>query len=101
MTGLATTRDWESDLRSWGKPPGTTEEQRCANAVSAVRNAINKSVSLRGHSILVFAQGSYRNGTSVRRDSDVDVCVCSAFGSWFWGNVGASHPQAARTLSYG
>jgi len=32
--------DWEVQFREWAKPPGTTEQERSDNAVSAIRNAI-------------------------------------------------------------
>ncbi len=69
-------RDWEAIFREWAKPPTATEESRCENAVSVVRNAIQQSDALRTRDVRVFAQGSYRNGTNVRAESDVDVCVC-------------------------
>lgn len=69
------TRDWEAQFRDWAKPPGKTEEERCNNAVSAVRNAIKASDKLRVRGVSVFAQGSYRNNTNVRQDSDVDVGI--------------------------
>ena len=68
-------RDWEAQFREWGKPPGTTEETRCENAVSAVRNAIKASQRLSSKNVTVFYQGSYRNNTNVKKDSDVDIGV--------------------------
>ncbi len=68
-------RDWEAQFREWAKPPGRTEQDRCDNAVSAIRNAIKASDKLRARGISVFAQGSYRNNTNVRKDSDVDVGI--------------------------
>jgi len=68
-------RDWEADFRAWSKPPTATEDQRCSNAESVVRNAINSYVGFATRNVEVFAQGSYRNGTNVRADSDVDICV--------------------------
>jgi hypothetical protein len=69
---------WEDSFKSWATPPGTTEQQRCDNAVTAVRKAIDASSALKNRSVSVFAQGSYRNRTNVKADSDVDVCVlCS------------------------
>lgn len=67
----------EDTLKSWAKAPGQTELDKCDNAVTAVRKAINASAALskRSNSIKVFAQGSYCNRTNVREDSDVDVCV--------------------------
>jgi hypothetical protein len=68
----------EDTLRSWAKAPGQTEQTTCDNAVTAVRKAISASAALSKRNISVFAQGSYRNRTNVREDSDVDVCVrCS------------------------
>ena len=68
-------RDWESDFRAWSKPPTATEADRCSNAESVVRNAIGSYDGFAARNVQVFAQGSYRNGTNVRTDSDVDVCV--------------------------
>ncbi len=65
----------EADFREWSKPPTTTEEERCANAETVVRNAIRSYPAFAMRNIEVFAQGSYRNGTNVRAKSDVDVCV--------------------------
>ena len=68
-------RDWESIFRRWSGPPGRTEEERCENAIRAIRNAVAKSPKLTKRKILVFVQGSYRNRVNVREDSDVDVGV--------------------------
>ena len=57
------------------KPPGKTEQDRCDNAATAIRKAIEASDKLRSHRVSVFAQGSYRNNTNVRKDSDVDIGV--------------------------
>jgi hypothetical protein len=65
----------EADFREWAKPPTATEDQRCGNAESVVRNAIRSYPAFATRNVEVFAQGSYRNGTNVRIDSDVDVCV--------------------------
>ena len=71
-------RDWEEQFREWAKPPGKTEQDRCDNAVSAIRNAIKASDKLLTRSVSVFAQGSYQNNTNVRKDSDVDIgIVCT------------------------
>ena len=68
-------RDWESTFRSWSKPSSDTEAAKSANAESMIRDAIRESEALKGMTIEVFAQGSYRNNTNVRLDSDVDICV--------------------------
>lgn len=74
-------RDWESSFSSWAKPPSQTEQDRCSNAESAVKKAIAGSDQLREKDIKVFAQGSYRNNTNVRQDSDVDIAIvcCNPF----------------------
>lgn len=68
-------RDWEEQFRVWAKPPGKTEQDRCDNAASAIRNAIKASDKLRARGISIFAQGSYRNNTNIRKDSDVDIGI--------------------------
>lgn len=71
-------RDWEQQFRVWAKPPGKTEQERCDNAASAIRNAIKASDKLSARSVSVFAHGSYRNNTNVRKESDVDIgIVCT------------------------
>lgn len=68
-------RDLETSFISWAKPLGITDHQRCENAEKAVRNAINASDNLKHRNIKVFTQGSYRNNTNVRKDSDVDIGI--------------------------
>ena len=70
-----TTRDWEKTFSQWAQSPSKTENERCENAIKAIRNAINKSDKLKDRSLTVFAHGSYRNRVNVRKDSDVDVGV--------------------------
>lgn len=73
MTAMS--RDWEAQFKEWAKPPGKTEQDRCDNAASAIRNAIKASDKLRTRGVSIFAQGSYRNNTNVRKDSDVDIGI--------------------------
>lgn len=69
---------WEDKFRDWASPPGKTEEQRCENAVSSIKNALAASAKLKGHGYSVLLQGSYRNNTNVRGESDVDIGVVSS-----------------------
>ena len=46
-----------------------------ANAERLIKEAIQESQALSNRSIEVFVQGSYRNNTNTRQDSDVDVGV--------------------------
>ncbi len=70
--------DWENIFQGWASPPSETEQIKCDNALGVIRNAIKASNSLQNRDVRVFAQGSYRNRTNVRADSDIDICVlCS------------------------
>jgi hypothetical protein len=66
---------WEDTFTSWAKGPGTTEQTKCENAESAIKKAIAADKKLSVMDITVFPQGSYRNRTNVKQDSDVDICV--------------------------
>lgn len=66
---------WESAFSNWAKPPGKTEQDKSDNSERAIRTAISSSATLSSRSVSVFPQGSYRNRTTVRQDSDVDICV--------------------------
>jgi len=67
---------WEDTFRFWGSPPGQTEKEKMENTENAIKNAIQKDTKLSQMDISVFTQGSYKSRTSIRQDSDVDVCVC-------------------------
>jgi Nucleotidyltransferase domain len=66
----------EALLKAWTLPPSDSEDQRAENACRVVTNAVKNSPELAKWNIEVFIQGSYRNNTNVRLQSDVDVCVC-------------------------
>ena len=70
-----TRRDWERVFSVWSKPPGKTEQERCDRAVRAIKDAVAADATLASKTVRTFPQGSYRNRTNVRQDSDVDVCV--------------------------
>lgn len=67
--------DWEERFRAWARPPSDAEEKRCENTIKKIREAIAASPALQKRDIRAFVQGSYRNNTNVKRDSDVDVGV--------------------------
>ena len=66
----------EALLKSWTLPPSDSEDQRAENACRIVRAAVKNSPQLAKWDIDIFIQGSYKNNTNVRLQSDVDVCVC-------------------------
>ena len=80
---MPTRQEWDDRLAAWASPPGKTEQEKCDNAVRAIRAAIDASPTLSARSISVFPQGSYRNRTNVRTESDVDVCVCCSDSIFF------------------
>lgn len=66
---------WRNTIDSWAQPPSETERQKAQRAEAAVRTAVDASTALNNHRVFVVPQGSYRNRTNVRSDSDVDLCV--------------------------
>lgn len=70
-------RDWEATFLEWTKPSSDTEATKSENAERMIREAIAASPKLGKKTIKIFTQGSYRNNTNVRQESDVDVCVLS------------------------
>jgi hypothetical protein len=69
-------QQWEDKLRGWAKPPSDTESERIERTERMIKDAIIGCPELAKHEIKIFAQGSYRNNTNVRQDSDVDICIC-------------------------
>ena len=72
---MDTLRITEKKLIEWTQPLGVREERRCANTIAHIRKAIDCDPILAQKNIEVFEQGSHKNSTNVRLDSDIDVCV--------------------------
>ena len=71
---------WEAQFTVWAQGPSQTEQEKCDRAATAIKKAILNDPTLSKRSVAVFAQGSYRNRTNIKLDSDVDVCVrCDDF----------------------
>jgi hypothetical protein len=62
----------EQQLITWSKPISTSEDQKCQNAISQITDALKAKF---GSKISIFLQGSYRNNTNVRLNSDVDIVM--------------------------
>src|ERR1700704_1640273 len=77
---------WEDRFRTWAQSPSQTETERAENAEQMVRNAIKASPKLSKRNIKVFRQGSYRNRTNIRRESDVDIGVL-CYDTFFYENL--------------
>ncbi len=62
----------EEQVNRWANPPSETENEKCENAVSQISEALR---SYFGNKIYFIRQGSHRNRTNVRLDSDIDLAV--------------------------
>ena len=88
----------ESQLESWSHQGATASS---AAAYASVQAAIKASSRLTTRKIEVFLQGSYRNGTNIRGDSDVDVVIQSD-STFFYGMDALREPlltQAKNSFS--
>lgn len=61
-----------SRLTSWTNPGST---QMAINSHTSVRNALKKANVFANMNLEIFLQGSYKNDTNIRGDSDVDIVV--------------------------
>ena len=71
LQNQTTTLPFESTFAEWARPPGATEQKRCENAETSIKNAIRASVKLRARRVEVFTHGSHANRTNTPGDSDV------------------------------
>lgn len=62
----------EQQLINWSRPVSTTEDLKCQNAISQITTALRAKF---GNKVTIFLQGSYRNNTNVRQNSDVDIVM--------------------------
>ena len=77
MSNVAPRFTNERLLLSWSNPPSDSEDKKCTNAESVIKGIFDRSAAMKGVRYTVFAQGSYKNGTNIKHESDVDVCVLS------------------------
>jgi hypothetical protein len=76
-------QSWEDKFRSWAGPPSQAEQERTDRTVEEIRRAISSDPMLQRRNVSVIGQGSYKNNTNVRRDSDVDVGVV-CYDTFLW-----------------
>lgn len=70
---------WEDTFRSWASPPSQSEQDKCDNAERAIGKPVAASATFQRRGVSVYTQGSYRNRTNVRLESDVDIgTLCEA-----------------------
>lgn len=69
--------EWEEKINRWSASPSDSEQERIDRTVRMVTEAINNSAVLSryGKNVVPFLQGSYRNQTNIRVESDIDICV--------------------------
>jgi tRNA nucleotidyltransferase (CCA-adding enzyme) len=62
----------EQQLETWSHPGARTTAKSTADAI---KNSLTGSWRLAGKNVEVYLQGSYKNDTNIRGDSDVDIVV--------------------------
>lgn len=65
----------DDQLANWTKPAFNNEDQLANLTEQKIRAAVNGHELLKQLPVRVFAKGSYKNNTNVRRYSDIDVAV--------------------------
>jgi hypothetical protein len=100
---ISMNQQWEDKFSFWAQSPSKTETERAENAEQMVRNAIKASSALKARDVKVFAQGSYRNRTNIRRESDVDIgvaCYVSFFHDYPEGTAAETFGNEPATYLY-
>jgi len=92
-------QQWEDVFGRWMQGPSETESQKAENAARMIRAAIQEHQALKNRDITVFAQGSYRNRTNVRQESDVDICVLCKDTFYYDTNLAPDLPKASLNIS--
>ncbi len=62
----------EDRINLWARPISETEEEKCSHAINQITEAVRKRF---GNTVRIIHQGSHRNRTNVRADSDVDLAA--------------------------
>src|SRR5690349_2812226 len=65
----------ENTLKVWSQRPSDTEQDRIDRTERMVREAISHSPDYRVKNATVFAKGSVKMRTNIRKTSDIDLCV--------------------------
>jgi hypothetical protein len=82
----------EDVLSSWAAPPGDAKAQE---AYRQIQVALNNNTNIKTKTVDIYLQGSYRNRTHIRVDSDVDVVA--ELQSTFYFDID-SLPQQEKSL---
>jgi hypothetical protein len=89
----------ESQLATWSNQGGTANSMTAHKSIRFALEALDSPIY--GRDFEIFLQGSYRNSTNIRADSDVDVVVQS--NEVFYKDLSRlpADQQAAQARSYG
>ena len=68
-------KDWVSFFDTWAQPPSATEVEERDRTQKQINAALDSWPAVAKRNLTVYAKGSYRRGTNVRRGSDVDIAV--------------------------
>jgi hypothetical protein len=69
--------EWEKRFSRWRNPPSETEDDKIRRTERMIREAIRTDSFLSSLNLQIVVQGSYKNNTNVRGESDVDICILS------------------------
>jgi hypothetical protein len=91
----------EQQLSQWTAPAFENEDARREDTEKIIREAIAADEFLSGLPLRVYAKGSTKNNTNVRRDSDVDVAVeyTGAVFFGYWQSATRENVWAARGIN--
>ena len=78
----------DQQLQNWSKPLSETENAKCSATVASITKILKDKF---GSKVDIFLQGSYKNNTNVRQDSDVDIVVC--YQNAFFPEISSLSPQ--------
>lgn len=78
----------DQQLQNWARPLSETENAKCVATVASIRKVLQDKF---GSSVNIFLQGSYKNSTNVKQDSDVDIVIC--YKNAFFPEISSLSPQ--------
>jgi len=63
----------ERQLQNYSRALSETENGKCTHTYIALEKVLKEKF---GNSVDIFLQGSYKNSTNIKQDSDVDIVIC-------------------------
>ncbi len=62
----------EQQLEKWGEPINETHQIKCQNTIDEIKTLLSAKF---GNKVTLSLQGSYKNRTNIKIDSDVDILI--------------------------